>query len=62
MSEAQALIPPPAVVRERLGMAVREAQWLRSLLRLSVRAAEERHRIEQAQRTTSAAPAMESAR
>ena len=47
MSEAQALIPPPGVVREKLAQSVREAQWLRSLLKLSVRAAEERDRIEQ---------------
>lgn len=47
MSEAQALIPPPAVVREKLSNAVRDAQYLRSLLRLSVRVAEERRRDEQ---------------
>jgi hypothetical protein len=61
MSEAQALIPPPGVVREKLAQSVREAQWLRSLLRLSVRAAEERHRVEQAQRTTGTAPQLEAA-
>lgn len=46
MSEAEALIPPPGVVRERLAKSVREAQLLRSLLRVSVRAAEERYRNE----------------
>jgi hypothetical protein len=50
MSEAQALIPPPAVVREKLSNAVREAQFLRSLLRLSVRAAEERRQAERPSR------------
>lgn len=47
MSEAQALIPPPAIVREKLARNVREARVLRSLLRLSVRIAEERHREQQ---------------
>lgn len=55
MSEAQALIPPPSVVREKLSNAVREAQFLRSLLRLSVRAAEERHRDQQPKRELAAA-------
>ena len=39
-----ALIPPPPVVRDRLAMLIRQERLLRSLLRLSVRAAEERHR------------------
>lgn len=47
MSETQALIPPPAVVREKLSQNVREGYLLRSLLRVSIRAAEERHRGEQ---------------
>jgi hypothetical protein len=38
------LIPPPPIVRERLARHIREGRLLRSLLRLSVRAAEERHR------------------
>jgi hypothetical protein len=43
MSETQALIPPPPVVRERLARHIREGKLLRALYRLSVRAAEERH-------------------
>lgn len=35
------LIPPPAVVRDRLARNLRENRLLRSLLRLSERAAEE---------------------
>jgi hypothetical protein len=38
------MIPPPPVVREKLARHIREGRLLRSLLRLSVRAAEERHR------------------
>ncbi|CAN5898901.1 hypothetical protein BH23PLA1_BH23PLA1_27110 [soil metagenome] len=38
------LIPPPPLVRERLAQHIREGRILRALLRLSVRAAEERHR------------------
>jgi hypothetical protein len=44
------LIPPPPVVRERLAIHIREGRLLRSLLRVSIRAAEER------QRQTAAAP------
>ena len=44
MSHDTTLIPPPPVVRERLATHIREGRLLRSLLRLSVRAAEERHR------------------
>lgn len=44
MSDDQKLIPPPPVVRERLAQHIREGRLLRALLRLSVRAAEERHR------------------
>ncbi len=40
------LIPPPALVRVELARAVRETQQLRSLLRLSLRAAEDRRFIE----------------
>lgn len=36
------LIPPPRIVRERLAKNLRESRLLRSLLRLSRRAAEER--------------------
>jgi hypothetical protein len=38
------LIPPPAAVREQLARNLRENRLLRSLLRLSERAAEDRHR------------------
>ncbi len=41
------LIPPPGKVRERLGRNLREARLLRSLLRLSRKAAEERQVQEQ---------------
>jgi hypothetical protein len=47
MSEPQVLIPPPPVVRERLAHNIREGRLLRSLLRLSLRAAEERREAEQ---------------
>ena len=39
-----ALIPPPPIVRARLAEHIAEGRLLRSLLRLSIRAAEERHR------------------
>lgn len=42
MSEPEKLIPPPPVVRERLARNIKERRLLRSLLRLSVRAAEDR--------------------
>jgi hypothetical protein len=42
MNESQELIPPPAVVRERLARNVREGRLLQSLLRLSLRAAQDR--------------------
>jgi len=38
------LIPPPPVVRERLAASLRYTSLLRRLLRLSIRATEERHR------------------
>jgi hypothetical protein len=44
MSEQEALIPPPPIVRDRLARSLREARLLRHLLRLAVAAAEERHR------------------
>lgn len=44
MSRDKHLIPPPPIVRERLAQHLREGRLLRSLLRLSIRAAEERHR------------------
>jgi hypothetical protein len=37
-------LPAPQAVRERLGQALREAQLLRQLLRLSERASQERER------------------
>jgi hypothetical protein len=42
MSESKRLIPPPPVVRDRLARNIRERRLLRALLRLSLRAAEER--------------------
>jgi hypothetical protein len=50
MSETQQLIPEPAIVRERISQNVREGYLLRSLLRVSIRAAEERHRDQQSKR------------
>ncbi len=44
MSETSVLIPPPPVVRDRLARHYREGRILQSLLKLSIRAAEERHR------------------
>ena len=44
MQERDELIPRPPIVRERLARHPREARLLRRLLRLSVAAAEERHR------------------
>jgi hypothetical protein len=38
------LIPPPPVVRAKLARSLQEVKTLRTLLRLSIRAAEERHR------------------
>ena len=38
---AAPLLPPPAVVRDQLARTIRQADLLRSLLRLSVRAAKE---------------------
>jgi hypothetical protein len=43
MSHDPILIPPPPVVRQRLATLYREGRLLRSLLRLALRAAEERH-------------------
>ncbi len=42
MIEDPNLIPPPPLVRERLSRNYREARLLRSLLRLAIRADEER--------------------
>jgi len=42
MIDAKIPIPPPPVVRDRLARNIREGRLLRALLRLSVRAAEER--------------------
>jgi hypothetical protein len=44
MSACDELIPPPPLVRERLAASLRQTNLLRRLLRLSVRAAEERQR------------------
>ncbi len=44
MQTSDDLIPRPPAVRERLARALREAQLLRRQLRVSVAAAEERHR------------------
>lgn len=44
MTAHDELIPPPPIVRERLATHIRHGRLLRALLRLSVRAAEERHR------------------
>jgi hypothetical protein len=42
MNERHELIPPPPVVRDRLAQNIKERRLLRSLLRISIRAAEER--------------------
>ncbi len=42
--QPEELIPRPPVVRERLAKSLRETRLLKRLLRLSVEAAEERHR------------------
>jgi hypothetical protein len=42
MNEHEKLIPPPPIVRDRLARNIRERRLLRALLRLSIRAAEER--------------------
>ena len=42
MSDPEKLIPLPPVVRDRLAQNIKERRLLRSLLRLSVRAAEYR--------------------
>jgi hypothetical protein len=44
MSDEQALIPPPPVIRERLARNIKERRILRSLLRLSILEDEQRHR------------------
>ncbi len=38
------LIPPPPVVRQRIADHIREGRLLRAQLRVSIQAAEERHR------------------
>jgi hypothetical protein len=43
MNSPVALIPPPPIVREKHSRHISEGRLLRSLSRLSVRAAEERH-------------------
>lgn len=47
-STADTLIPSPPVVRERLAAHAREGRLLKSLLRLSIRASQERHAAEHA--------------
>jgi hypothetical protein len=42
LNEQTELIPPPPIVRDRLARNIRERRLLRALLRLSIRAAEER--------------------
>jgi hypothetical protein len=44
MSDCDELIPAPPVVREKLAASLRQTSLLRRLLRLSIRAAEERQR------------------
>jgi hypothetical protein len=56
MSTRDELIPPPPVVRERLAACLRQTSLLRRLLRLSVRAAEERHRHSQESEPEAARP------
>jgi hypothetical protein len=58
MSKCDELIPAPPVVREELAASLRQTNLLRRLLRLSVRAAEERQR----QTVAPAAPQPEAAR
>lgn len=50
MEDATALIPAPPVVRAKLARNIREGELLRALLKLAIRAAEERHRIAEAPR------------
>ncbi len=52
MSDVEVLIPPPALVRERLARNVSEARVLRSLLRLSVQIADAKDRTKHSGRTT----------
>jgi hypothetical protein len=49
MSVSSDIIPAPPLVRDKLAQNIREGRLLRALLRLSVRAAEERHRQPAAQ-------------
>jgi hypothetical protein len=44
MPDSDDIIPRPPLVRERLARSLRQARLFRRLLRLSVEAAEERHR------------------
>ena len=52
MSDENALIPPPPVVREKLAKHIREGRLLRALLRLSIRASQERFRNAQERSAT----------
>ena len=57
MSEVEALVPPPAIIRERLSRNIREARLLRAILRRSsVLVAEERHRDKQSDGAGADAP------
>jgi hypothetical protein len=56
MATRNELIPPPPIVREELAAHLRKGRILRSLLRLSVRAAEERHRQAQEPQPEAARP------
>jgi len=49
-------IPRPPVVRERLARSLRQTRLLRRLLRLSVEAAEERHRQSNERQPAAARP------
>jgi hypothetical protein len=56
MSVSEELIPPPPILRERIAKHVREGRMLRSLLRLSVRAAEEQSRQSESPKSESKHP------
>jgi hypothetical protein len=47
MSDDRILIPPPPLLRERLAKNIREGRLLRALLRLSIRACQEKDRDNQ---------------
>ncbi len=43
MNDRRELIPPPTLVREELARALRRTDYLRALLRLSLRVAKDAH-------------------